>query len=250
MFLEELGGRIRLQRMKRGLRQQDLANALNVSPQAVSKWERGENAPDILLLTSLGGLLGVTVDWLLGSYEESRDVFEATILVSSVSGAYERSLKVRPSDYARWANGVFFQLTNVTLQNSGVPIKYMGDNYLCFFSGMDHRDRAMKTVFDAISIIPDSLKIGLDSGKIYLGSVGHPDYSRPDIMGEAVNIAFLVLTWADSNVESGIAATGSVLHGLRAMANQISVEREEDVNFRDVPAPVQVFELTEKRKHR
>ncbi|NCQ28719.1 MAG: helix-turn-helix transcriptional regulator, partial [Armatimonadetes bacterium] len=42
MILNELAGRLRQQREKLGLKQLDVANALQVSPQAVSKWERGE----------------------------------------------------------------------------------------------------------------------------------------------------------------------------------------------------------------
>ena len=66
MFLSELGNRIRSQREKRSLKQQDVANALDITPQAVSKWERGENAPDVVTLGPLARLLGTSVDWLLG----------------------------------------------------------------------------------------------------------------------------------------------------------------------------------------
>ena len=133
MFLPDLAKRIRGQREKRGLKQQDVANALNVSPQAVSKWERGENAPDVAVLTPLSRVLGVTVDWLLGACDEALDVFEASVFVSSVAAAYEKSLNMRARDFAIWANGLFYQLTEMTLRNDGIPVKYMGDRYLAFF---------------------------------------------------------------------------------------------------------------------
>ena len=69
----------RQQREKLGLKQHDLAHALQVSPQAVSKWERGENAPDIALLIPLAKLLGISTDSLLGYNEGEADVFEATV---------------------------------------------------------------------------------------------------------------------------------------------------------------------------
>ena len=86
MFLDGIAKRIRSRREERGFKQADIANALQVSAQAVSKWERGENAPDIALLGGLAKLLGVSTDWILGLHEETADVFEATVFVSAVQG--------------------------------------------------------------------------------------------------------------------------------------------------------------------
>ena len=52
-------------RKERDLTQKDLAQSLHVSVQAVSKWERGLNFPDIALLEPLAELLGLTVSELL-----------------------------------------------------------------------------------------------------------------------------------------------------------------------------------------
>ena len=43
----------------------DLADQLNYSDKAVSKWERGESVPDITVLKAIADLFGVTVDYLL-----------------------------------------------------------------------------------------------------------------------------------------------------------------------------------------
>ena len=48
-----------------GLTQKQLAEQLHVSPQAVSKWERGLNCPDAGLLPALSALLGVSAERLL-----------------------------------------------------------------------------------------------------------------------------------------------------------------------------------------
>ena len=56
---------IRLRRA-RGLTQEDLARALGVSNQAVSKWESGLNCPDIQLLPALAEFFSVSTDELLG----------------------------------------------------------------------------------------------------------------------------------------------------------------------------------------
>jgi len=60
-----LGKRIAMLRRQKGLKQEDLANTVGVSSQAVSKWENDQTCPDISLLPKLAELLGVTVDELL-----------------------------------------------------------------------------------------------------------------------------------------------------------------------------------------
>ena len=57
-------------RKKAGMSQIDLADAMGVSRQSVSKWETGEANPEISKLTQLARTLGVSVDWLLSEEEE------------------------------------------------------------------------------------------------------------------------------------------------------------------------------------
>ena len=53
-------------RKQRGLTQEDVARALGVTNQAVSKWESAQCCPDIALLPELADLFEVSVDKLLG----------------------------------------------------------------------------------------------------------------------------------------------------------------------------------------
>ena len=65
-----LGQRIAALRRQKEMTQETLAEALGVSPQAVSKWENDISCPDIMLLPRLAMMLGVTVDALLSGEPE------------------------------------------------------------------------------------------------------------------------------------------------------------------------------------
>ncbi len=52
--------------------QADLAEKLNYTDKAVSKWERGESIPDVVVLKTIAELFGVTVDYLL-TEDHSKD---------------------------------------------------------------------------------------------------------------------------------------------------------------------------------
>mgnify|MGYP004577724771 CR=1 FL=1 len=65
-----IGNNISLLRKSRNLTQEELAAALGVSAQAVSKWENNSSCPDVSLLTVIADYFGVTVDALLRSGAE------------------------------------------------------------------------------------------------------------------------------------------------------------------------------------
>lgn len=62
---ETIGNRISKYRKSKSMTQEELANALGVSSQAVSKWENDASCPDISLLPQLCRTLGITTDELL-----------------------------------------------------------------------------------------------------------------------------------------------------------------------------------------
>lgn len=70
----EFGERLKEQRNKNDLTQEDLAGLLNVSRSAISNWEISRNYPDIQTLIEISNLLGVSLDLLLN---EDANVKEA-----------------------------------------------------------------------------------------------------------------------------------------------------------------------------
>ena len=59
-----LGNKIRELRRARNLTQEQLAASLNISPQAVSKWEMGASYPDMTMIPVIAGVFKVSLDEL------------------------------------------------------------------------------------------------------------------------------------------------------------------------------------------
>ena len=65
-ILENIGKRIAESRRSAGFTQEELANRLGVTPQALSKWEKGASSPDLVMLSSVCQILDVSADYLIG----------------------------------------------------------------------------------------------------------------------------------------------------------------------------------------
>ena len=92
MDKEKTGQLITELRKEKGLTQKQLADALNVTDKAVSKWERGLSFPDISMLEPISELLGVSIMEILAgerqngeetmSREEAQDLINASVELS------------------------------------------------------------------------------------------------------------------------------------------------------------------------
>lgn len=82
-----LGNKIRALRKKKGITQEQLASALNMSPQAVSKWEMGAGYPDVALLPVIAAYFGVSLDVLFDYDATNIEEKIMDILYSSRGGA-------------------------------------------------------------------------------------------------------------------------------------------------------------------
>lgn len=65
----EFGERIYNLRKKHGLSQEEFADNLGVSRQAVSKWETGQSVPDSEKAAAMAKFFGVSLDWLINGDE-------------------------------------------------------------------------------------------------------------------------------------------------------------------------------------
>lgn len=87
----QIGANISMYRKRAGLTQAGLAEKLNYSDKAVSKWERGESVPDVLTLALLAEQFDITVNDLLTDPNELPG--NPTSLEATMSKVSEKALK-------------------------------------------------------------------------------------------------------------------------------------------------------------
>ena len=120
----KLGEKICAQRKKLGLSQEELAVRLNVTRQAVSKWETGTSVPELETLVALARVFGVTTDYLL-SVEEAPEPAEP--LRQDRADFLERLPGFLGGLFRRygWLGGLYLSLSGAGFLAMGLLIRYM-----------------------------------------------------------------------------------------------------------------------------
>lgn len=91
-----LADKIIRQRKKNGWSQEELAEKMEVSRQAVSKWESAQTIPDLEKILKLGNLFGVTTDYLL------KDEMEDEEFSDDNKPSVKRITLTQANDYLEW----------------------------------------------------------------------------------------------------------------------------------------------------
>lgn len=118
---------IAFKRKELGLTQQQVANSLNVSFQAVSKWEKGIAFPNPDLILDLATLLGVSADELLRGQDMERDPFtykRAGVNIHYLTKLQRSFEKIMDSNDKRVLNGVgpFASLYDIKFDDIDNPV--------------------------------------------------------------------------------------------------------------------------------
>ncbi len=122
---ETFGQRFSRLRKAKGLTQDDVAAKVNVSSQAVSKWENDINMPDIGILLNLGQMLGVSTDELLGKEVEAVAKFEPELVKKDFNKLMLRII-VDTEDGDKVRVNLPLQLVKIAL-DSGISPSISGD---------------------------------------------------------------------------------------------------------------------------
>jgi len=126
---KKVGERIANLRKERGLTGEKFAELLDVSPQAVSKWETGKNLPETVLLPGISKLLGVSIDSVL--------IPETHPVKAHLGGCYIDSLPPLAWGQSRdctWAGAVQLLMDAVHV-NITYP-EIMGFSGACYYFSM------------------------------------------------------------------------------------------------------------------
>lgn len=84
MAFKTMGETISSLRREKGFTQKELADKLNVTDKAVSKWERDLSCPDISSLPKLAEVLGISVDELINAPAKAKDNTETDKLINLI----------------------------------------------------------------------------------------------------------------------------------------------------------------------
>lgn len=101
---------IRCLRNKMGITQEEFANAIGITPQAVSKWERGEGYPDITFLPDIAEYFNVTLDTLCG-VDKQREQAQISLFINKTSNAstYEEGIKIAREGLAKFPHSILLK---------------------------------------------------------------------------------------------------------------------------------------------
>lgn len=99
MSPQETGAFIAKLRKKSGLTQQELAQKLNITAKAVSRWETGKGYPDVTILPQISNIFNVSVNEILNgdhlTKEEAVEVVERTVLTVCHQAKTDRRRNLR-----------------------------------------------------------------------------------------------------------------------------------------------------------
>lgn len=157
-------------RKEQGLTQKELADRLNVTDKAVSKWETGKGFPDVKLLEPLAQALGISLVELIRGEKDPRDSLTAAEAEAVVSQAMDQSQRITARRYLkllRWlltsiaaicAVGPLTQLAlALELFFTGSKLFARGTSHMGHIGGAD----GPTSIFVSSAPLPTWLSVGL-----------------------------------------------------------------------------------------
>lgn len=256
-----LGNRIGQYRRKLGLTQDALAKQLDVTNQAVSKWESDQCCPDISLLPKIADIFGITLDALFGRTapvsDESESAPEAAEGPGSAPEAPAEEAEPEPTAEPEKENGENNWKDTFWGNLFGKTIRDF-DRHMRDFNEKIRNDRANWTE-PVVQPIPDDIQLDWEDDQtlriaLFVGKkliTGHPAQNRIEFRyeGPALNIHSAVSVVCDAvsgNVWAGGDVTCDSVGGSVSAGGDVScdavgeyVQAGSDVSCDDVGGTVE-----------
>lgn len=160
------GNLIKELRKAKGMTQKDLADKLNITDRAVSKWERGLCAPDISLLEPLSEILEVKITDLISGEQSVEEEKAVETKVLEVINYSEKELKKKTSVLKRRVavvSAVVVAMILLWIANLWAPVIFQRGNplpYLAAAMEIDENNYYVKVDVDNTNAIYISLREG------------------------------------------------------------------------------------------
>ena len=140
--MKPIGEKISELRKSKNMTQEDLANAIGVSAQSVSKWENSTTMPDIMLLPVLADIFGVSIDELFGkSSEHQPRLFGFDDIVDE---AYDNLLRTMQQ---AWYNADTVKQTSSVILKNGEPAYSFDDSVALYKKSLEEDPRQQTAIY-------------------------------------------------------------------------------------------------------
>ena len=197
------GEKIKKLRKEKELTQENLADCLGVTFQAISKWERGEGYPDITTLPDIALFFNVTIDELLG-INQVRIEKELSALIEeydNLSGTkirkemLDKMRQVSPNDFRVLLRELGYLVHFSDVKENGTRIKSIYDNIrkncnvdriricaarhmIIYYADLSKTDNSLISFSEVEKMIEDMpyMRDGQEFISAYLYQKGHPEY--------------------------------------------------------------------------
>lgn len=138
--MDVMMNRLKLMRSRMGLTQEDVAEKVGVSRQAVAKWEKGETLPDIESCIKLADLFEVPVDMLVRGLKEEKTAEKKQLFGCvkvndkgqiTLPASVREAFRIKPGDYvlvlADTEKGIALMNMGSMAGNENFPVMPMGE---------------------------------------------------------------------------------------------------------------------------
>ena len=114
-----IGEKVYQLRKAKGYSQEELAELLGVTRQAVSKWELGSSTPELESVVELAKLFGVTTDYLLTDTQPSPEKTEKTDWLDRLPGVIGSLVR-----RFGWLAGIYVSVSGCAIAGIGVFVRF------------------------------------------------------------------------------------------------------------------------------